>query len=180
MNKKSLEKQDKITMETFLRSCLQIDNDQVIDALSRLTHKDFKRVCREIYKLYVCSIPFEAVQREDLYEGNIVLVYDAHHNFAPYKNPSQKSIDKIHEELFSYDMNSPRSKAETEARRYSELLDKYEELLELYEELIDVLEEQLTVDSFDVSSVGPFEIPSDSQLKLLLERGKKYDKYQGR
>ena len=180
MDKKALEKHSKITMEKFLRSCLEIDNEIVIDILSRLTHKEFKRVCREIYKLYVSSIPFEAVEKEDLYEGNIVLVYDAHHNFAPYKNPNQKNVDRIHEELSAYDMDSQRSKAEAESKRYNKLLERYNELLECYEELIDVLEEYLTVDSFDVSSIGQFKIPSESQVKLLLERGKKYDKYQGK
>ena len=56
MNKKQIKNQNSISMETFLRSYLEINNEQVIFVLSRLVHKEFKTVCREIYKLYVTSI----------------------------------------------------------------------------------------------------------------------------
>ena len=178
MNKKELEKQRKITMEQFLRSFLEVENDTVIDTLSRLEHKEFKKICRSIYRLNVSCLPFEAVKKEDLYEGRVILVYDVHHNFAPYRNPNQKSVDRIHEELAAYNMNGRLlSQAEEEHIRYNELLSKYEELYDLYEELIDALEEHFTLESFDISSIGPFDIPSEPKIKILMERGKEYDKY---
>ncbi len=147
MDKKILNKQSKIKMGTFLRSCLKVDNEYVIDVLSRLTHKEFKTVCHEIYDLYVSSIPFDAVELEDLYDGSIVLVCDVHGNVAPYKNPSQKNINDIHTEISSYTV--PKFS-------YHDALDE----VEYYEDIIDMIEENLTIESIDISSVGSFDIPN--------------------
>ncbi len=156
MDKKTLNKQNKIKMETFLRNCLKVDNEYVVDLLSRLTHKEFKTVCREIYNLYVSSIPFEAVELENLYDGSIVLVCDTHGNVAPYKNPNQKNIDDIHEEISSYSV--PKIS-------YRDALDE----VEYYEYIIDMIEENLTLESVDISSVGSFDIPEKE--KNLIKKG---------
>jgi len=146
MNKKQIKNQNSISMETFLRSYLEINNEQVIYVLSRLVHKEFKTVCREIYKLYVTSIPFDAVEIEDLYIGSVLLVSDVHGNIAPYKNPNQKSLKDVHEELDSYT---------AQPNTYYDELDK----IECYEDIIDALEENLTNESVNISSVGSFNIP---------------------
>lgn len=156
MNKKELEKQNKITIEAFLRNYIEIDNENIIDTLSSLTHKEFKKVCKEIHNLHITSIPFEAVELEDLCMGNIILVYDTCGNIAPYKNPNQKGIIEIHEEIRDY----PTPKLS--------YLDALEEV-EFYEAIIDTIEDNLTDETSDISSLGSFKIPVKER-KLIRKR----------
>ena len=160
MNKKALKKENNITMERFLRSYLKIDNEYIIDSLSRLTHRELKTVCREIYKLYIISIPFEEVELEDLYEGSIILVSDIHGNIAPYKNPNQKSIKDIHEEIDNYHV--PKNYYFQKRQQMQEETRKLED----YEETIDLIEENLTIEDVNISNIGPFTIVKRKRRKL--------------
>jgi hypothetical protein len=128
-----IEAQKSITMKNFLKNYCNIENNEIIDKLSSLSHKDLKIVASVIYNINLVSLPFDIVNKENINRGNIILVRDTNHNLAPYKNPLQNV------EYFS-----PK-KIETQEMDY--------------EEIIDLIEENLTIEDVDISSVGSFNIP---------------------
>lgn len=135
MNKKLIKKQNHISMELFLRNYCNFQNEELINQLSELSHKEIKEVCRQVYGIELLSVSFESISKEDLNCGNILLVYDAYHASAPYINPLKKKEQEI--------VYEPVSRV-----RLDETLDA--------EEIIDIIEENWTIPDVDISTIGSF------------------------
>lgn len=135
MNKKEIKKQNHISMEIFLRNYCGIQNEELINTLSVLSHKDLKEVCRQVYGIELYSIAFENVNKENLNCGDILLVYDVYHASAPYINPLKKKEQEIAcKPLVRQTINNT--------------LDS--------EEIIDIIEENMTIPDVDISTIGSF------------------------
>ncbi len=92
MNRQELRNQEYISTEKFLRDYCGIENQTLIDMLSQLSHRDLKELCDELYKIKLVSVPFSTLTKSELSSGEILLVEDAYHQAAPYKNPSKEEI----------------------------------------------------------------------------------------
>ncbi len=99
MDKKQIKFSRKMDMEQFLRSYCAIDNEDLIYALSKLTHKQLKPLARS-YGIKLSSVRFEDVEIEDINTGEIILVNDCFNRPAPYKNPNMflEFMDDYYEE----------------------------------------------------------------------------------
>ncbi len=138
MNKKEVNKAKKITMEKFLREYCGFDNEIVIEALTMLSHKELKEVCKKVYEFRLCSLPFECVTENELGSGEILFVSDAFNNPAPYKNPVKKH--------------------EQDVLRTRSATTQIDDQCLSYEEIIDALDEFWDIEDVDVSSIGSFDI----------------------
>ncbi len=87
MNRKEIKSQTMITIQKFLRDYYEVDNEEVINKLSKLSHKDLKYICHEVYGLNINSISFEDVTIDSIKCGQTLLVRDGFGNPAPYLNP---------------------------------------------------------------------------------------------
>lgn len=138
MNKKAIKGQHSISIEKFLRLYCQIDNESIIETLSLLSHKELKKICREVYGINLYTLPFETVEQEDISIGDVILVNDRYGNLAPYKNP-YKSLDEL--------LPTP---------SYTLTVDHSLD----YDEILDIIENNLTIEDVDISKIGSFSLPS--------------------
>ena len=99
MNKKDIKKQEHVSMGKFLKDYVGIENENVLNWLSGLTHREIKEICDEIYLLDLTRISFESVTKEEVERGEILLVIDKDNNPAPYTNPIQDEFDIIMDEI---------------------------------------------------------------------------------
>ncbi|MBR3198639.1 MAG: hypothetical protein IKG27_01345 [Bacilli bacterium] len=86
MDKKEIQRSVKIDMKYFLETYYEITNQELLNNLTRLTHKDIKRVL-ELYGIEIKRTCFQTLTREMVASGEVVLVIDGYGNVAPYKNP---------------------------------------------------------------------------------------------
>lgn len=97
-----------LSTQKFLRDYCCIENNEIIFRLTRLSHKNLRKICLDMFKLRLVTLPFKAIQDEDVNNGNIILVKDVYNNIAPYINP-QKVIanEEIYHNLdiFDFDVN---------------------------------------------------------------------------
>ena len=137
MNKKLVKKQDHISMKKFLTNYCHLESELLIDRLSELSHREVKQVCRNAYNLNLSTIPFEAVDKNDICCGNIILVADAYNRLAPYRNPEIINVDEI---------ISQNPKPSFEIQKMG------------YDDIIDLIEDNLTIEDVKIKSIGSFKI----------------------
>lgn len=83
-----------IPMKIFLKEYVGIDIQ--LDLLKKATHKDVKYLNFNNVK----AVPFELINKENIYTGDIILVTDGKHHIAPYLNPNRiKEKDKVKNKL---------------------------------------------------------------------------------
>ena len=126
MNKKEIKKQEHVSMERFLRNYVGIKNENVLNWLIGLTHREIKEICDEVYLLDLTRVSFESVTKEGVETGEILLVLDRDFNPAPYLNPSQNVFDNIMDEIIE--------------REYSELYN-LENHIQTFDDYVDDLDE---------------------------------------
>lgn len=97
-----------LSTQKFLRDYCCIENNEIILKLTKLSHRNLRKVCLDMFKLRLVTLPFKAIQDEDVNNGNIILVKDVYNNLAPYINP-QKVIanEEIYHnfDIFDIDVN---------------------------------------------------------------------------
>ena len=98
MIKKELEQLPFISLETFLRHYLKVNNDHMIKSFKDLTHQDFKEAYEDLYDFKLKRMPFDFIAVEDILRGDILLVADKKRHLAPYINPIQINFDLLIEE----------------------------------------------------------------------------------
>lgn len=125
MNKKEIRNQNYCLMETFIMSYIGINDKKITKELLKLNHKDFKEYCRMLGINLTC-VPFEFVTKEDIENGDILLVADKKRCVAPYKNPIKANFNSIMEE---------------ETERQIEKIYKVEENMQTFDDYIDDLDE---------------------------------------
>jgi len=135
MNRKIIKTKNSISIEKFLKFYYHLDNEVIIEILSALSHKELKKVCREIYDMDLWTLPFDTITEEEIGMGEIILVADRFNNIAPYRNPNHTLHD-----LFEY---NPKS---------SFTVDQSFD----YDDYLDIIEDNLTVEDVDVSKIGSF------------------------
>ena len=72
-----------ISLPEFLEKFIGIDTQ--LDVLQKATHRDIKFFRFENIK----AVPFELVNKETIYTGEILLVKDVKNNLAAYLNPNR-------------------------------------------------------------------------------------------
>ena len=95
MDKREIQNQPMISISQFLRDYYEVDNEDIINRLSVLSHKELKTICKEGYGIDINSMPFEDVTIESLKCGSALLVRDGHGNPAPYHNPQFMYFNEI-------------------------------------------------------------------------------------
>ncbi len=95
MNKKQIENQVLIPMDIFLRDYVGVENEHIIKLLSKLTHREFKELASDIYKIRLARLPFDVVEQDAISCGDILMVADRKNNAAPYRNPKPLQLEKI-------------------------------------------------------------------------------------
>lgn len=132
-------KSNSISMEKFLREHCGLDNEDIIFALTKLSHQEFKEVCQRLYNVKMITVPFEvAFAREHFNNGDFITVRDVIGNEAPYVNPCKKRENQILDVA-------------------SKPVDTSD--LEEYEVIIDMIEENMTNEDADISGIGSFDLP---------------------
>ena len=86
MNKKELKHAESMDMKKFLKRYFEVENEELLFKLSRLSHKELKEVA-PLYGIDLRKISFENLTREMIASGDVILVTDKFGNFAPYINP---------------------------------------------------------------------------------------------
>ena len=87
MMKKEIRQSLKVDMGYFLKVYYGFTNEELIDKLSKLSHKDLKEII-SLYEMKMPRISFEKVTREMIARGAIILVTDGFGCPAPYINPN--------------------------------------------------------------------------------------------
>ncbi len=86
MDKKEIRQSIKIDMGYFLETYYGITNKTLLKKLVKMSHKDIKQILK-LYGTELKRTCFEALTRENVARGEIILVTDGFGNIAPYKNP---------------------------------------------------------------------------------------------
>lgn len=86
MDKKEIKRSIKIEMKYFLETYYGITNQELLNNLIRLSHKDIKLVLH-LYGIEIKRTGFQELTREMIASGEVILVTDGFGNIAPYKNP---------------------------------------------------------------------------------------------
>ena len=89
MTKKEIRKASKINMRHFLEIYFKFGDERTIEKLVRLSHFEIKELARE-YDERLKKIPFEALTKDMLARGDVILVVDAFGHTAPYINPLRR------------------------------------------------------------------------------------------
>ncbi len=148
MNRKQIQRQNHISMEKFLKTYCHIENENLIDMLSNLSHHELKEVLKELYKIKLSTLPFDLVSPEKINTGEVLMVTDIAGNSAPYINPT-----RINERQTFADIIDSQEGSKTR-----------DDGME-YEEIVDAIEEYLTDENTDISSLAPFDIPKTKQFR---------------
>ena len=98
MEKKQLRTCYKMDLRHFLLNYCCIDNENLLDELCNLSHKDLKEACR-LYGIDLIRTSFEYVSNEQIMTGMIILVNDGFGNPAPYVNPNRILDNEFETEL---------------------------------------------------------------------------------
>lgn len=125
MDSKKIEKQKHCFMDTFLRAYVGITDEDVIERLSCLTHKQFKEVYDKLEEINLVRIPFEAVTQEAIETGEVLLVLDRKNNTAPYINPVMADFDVVME-----DEIERQAAIMYDAKRHVQTFDEYVDTLD--------------------------------------------------
>ncbi len=89
MTKKEIRKTPSITMAYFLKTYLDVTNDNLLLKLLKLSHCELKEIAL-IYGVRLYKIPFEKLTKDMIARGEILLVEDIYGNKAPYINPMRE------------------------------------------------------------------------------------------
>lgn len=89
MTKKEIRKTSSISMAYFLKTYLDITNEDLLSKLIELSHCELKEVAYA-YGVRLSKIPFECLTRDMIARGDVLLVEDLYGNKAPYINPMRK------------------------------------------------------------------------------------------
>lgn len=107
MTKKEIRKITSITMAYFLKTYLDITNENILTKLIELSHCELKEIAL-IYGVKLSKIPFEELTKDMIARGDVLLVEDAYGNKAPYINPMRKMEDEyettLDERYVSYEL----------------------------------------------------------------------------
>ena len=94
-------------MAHFLKEYLDIENDNLLTQLLRLSHFDLKEVAK-VYGIKLKKISFDDLTKDMIARGEILLVEDAFGNPAPYVNPMRLLEDEyettLDESYVSYEV----------------------------------------------------------------------------
>ena len=107
MTRKEIRNTSSISMAHFLKEYLDIENDNLLTQLLRLSHFDLKEVAK-VYGIKLKKISFDDLTKDMIARGEILLVEDAFGNPAPYVNPMRLLEDEyettLDESYVSYEV----------------------------------------------------------------------------
>lgn len=98
MDKKTLKKMPVHDMEYFLTEYYGIDNKELVEKLSELSHKDLKYIA-SLYDINLVRTSFDYISKEQIATGTVLLVNDYYNHTAPYVNPNRTLNDEFNTEL---------------------------------------------------------------------------------
>lgn len=107
MTKKEIRKTPSISMAYFLKTYIDITNENLLTKLLELSHCELKEIAN-IYGVRLSKIPFEKLTKDMIARGDILLVEDAFGNKAPYINPMREMENEyettLDERYVSYEL----------------------------------------------------------------------------
>ena len=86
MKKKELKQSIKVDMKYFLEIYYGITNQELLNNLIKMSHKDIKEIL-SLYGIEITRTCFQTITREMIAVGDVILVTDGFGNIAPYNNP---------------------------------------------------------------------------------------------